>query len=86
MPRFYVSIADANRILDTGQEECLTFEHAKKLADQTAEELVRNKGCSQLREKYVQVTDERGNLVYKVSLPDGMPASRKLNGVRLDKT
>ena len=53
------------RILDTSQE-CLTFEHAKKLADQTAEELVRNKGCSQLREKYVQVTDERGNLVYKV--------------------
>ena len=63
MPRFYVSIADANRILDTSQE-CLTLEHAKKLADQTAEELVRNKGCSQLREKYVQVTDERGNLVY----------------------
>src|SRR3954467_6951413 len=84
MPRFYVSIADANRILDTSQE-CLTLEHAKKLADQTAEELVRNKGCSQLREKYVQVTDERGNLVYKVSLPDGMPASRKLNGVGLDK-
>jgi hypothetical protein len=85
MPRFYVSIADANRILDTSQE-CLTLEHAKKLADQTAEELVRNKGCSQFRGKYVQVTDERGNLVYKVSLPDGMPASRKLNGVRLDKT
>jgi len=85
MPRFYVSIADANRILDTSQE-CLTFEHAKKLADQTAEELVRNKGCSQLREKYFQATDERGNLVYKVSLPDGMPASRKLNVVRLDKT
>ena len=85
MPRFYVSIADANRILDTSQE-CLALEHAKKLADQTAEELVRNKGCSQLRGKYVQVTDEKGNLVYKVSLPDGMPASRKLNGVRLDKT
>ena len=84
MPRFYVSIADANRILTLPGS--LTFEHAKKLADQTAEELVRNKGCSQLREKYVQVTDERGNLVYKVSLPDGMPASRKLNGVRLDKT
>jgi hypothetical protein len=31
MPRFYVSVADANRILDTGQER-LTLEHAKKLA------------------------------------------------------
>jgi hypothetical protein len=49
MPRFYVSIADANRILDTSQE-CLALEHAKKLADQTAEELVRNKGCSQFSE------------------------------------
>ena len=85
MARFYVSIADANRILDPIQE-CLTLEHAKKLAAQTAEELVRNKEPSQLRGKHVQVTDERGNLVYKVSLPDGMPASRKLNGVRLDKT
>ena len=85
MPRFYVSIADANRILDTSQE-CLTLEHAKKLAVQTAKEMARNKEYSQLRGKYVQVTDERGNLVYKVSLPDGMPASRKLNGVRLDKT
>ena len=80
MPRFYVSIADANRILDTSQE-CLTLEHAKKLAVQTAEEMARNKEYSQLRGKYVQVTDERGNLVYKVSLPDGMPASRKLNGM-----
>jgi hypothetical protein len=79
MPRFYVSIADANRILDTGQE-CLTLEHAKKLAVQTAEEMARkNKEYSHLRGKYVQVTDERGNLVYKVSLPDGMPVSRKLN-------
>jgi hypothetical protein len=80
MPRFYVSVADANRILDTS-EECLTLEHAKKPAVQTAEEMARNKGYSQLRGKYVQVTDERGNLVYKVSLPDGMPASRKLNGM-----
>jgi hypothetical protein len=31
MARFYVSIADANRILDTSQE-CLSLEHAKKLA------------------------------------------------------
>ena len=85
MARFYVSIADANCILDPIQE-CLTLEHAKKLAAQTAEELVRNKEPSRLRGKHVQVTDERGNLVYKVSLPDGMPASRKLNGVRLDKT
>jgi hypothetical protein len=86
MARFYVSIADANRILDTGQE-CLTLEHAKKLAVQTAEEMARkNKEYSHLRGKYVQVTDEGGNLVYKVSLPDGMPVSRKLNGVRLDKT
>ena len=67
-------------------EQCLTLEHAKKLAVQTAEELARKKDCSQLRGKHVQVTDERGNLVYKVSLPDGMPASRKLNGVRLDKS
>ena len=44
MPRFYVSIADANRILDTCQE-CLTLEHAKKLAVQTVEELARNKDC-----------------------------------------
>ena len=85
MPRFYVSISDANRILDTSQE-CLTLEHAKKLAVQTAEELARNKDCSQLKGRHVQVTDERGNLVYKVSLPDGMPFSRKLNGVRLDKS
>ena len=85
MPRFYVSIADANRILDTGQE-CLTLEHAKKLAVQTAEEMARNKEYSHHRGKYVQVTDERGNLVYKVSLSDGMPVSRKLNGVRLDRT
>jgi hypothetical protein len=28
----------------------------------------------------------RGNLVYKVSLPDGMLVSRKLNGGRLDRT
>jgi hypothetical protein len=42
MARFYVSIADANCILDPIQE-CLTLEHAKKLAAQTAEELVRNK-------------------------------------------
>ena len=55
MPRFYVNIADANRILDTGQE-CLTLEHAKKLAAQTAEELVRNKEPSRLRGKHVQVT------------------------------
>ena len=85
MPRFYVSITDAHRILDTGQE-CLTLEHAKKLAVKTAEELARDKEYSHLRGKYVQVTDERGNLVYKVSLPDGMPVSRKLNGVRLDGT
>jgi hypothetical protein len=64
MPRFYVSIADANRILDTGQE-CLTLEHAKKLAVQTAEEMARNKKYSHQRGKYVQVTDERGNL-YRV--------------------
>jgi hypothetical protein len=85
MPRFYVSIADENRILDTGQE-CLTLEHAKKLAVQTAEEMARNKKYSHIRGKYVQVTDERGNLVYKVALSDGMPVSRKLNGVRLDRT
>jgi hypothetical protein len=84
MARFYVSIADANRILGPSQE-CLTFEHAEKLAVQTAEELVRNKVPSQLRGKHIQVTDERGNLVYNVSLPDGMPVSRKLNGVRLDR-
>ena len=41
MQRFYVSIPDENRILDTGQE-CLTLEHAKKLAVQTAEEMARN--------------------------------------------
>ena len=62
------------------------LQHAKKLAVQTAEELARDKEYSHLRGKYVQVTDERGNLVYKVSLPDGMPVSRKLNGVRLDGT
>ena len=84
MARFYVSIAGANCILDLIQE-CLTLEHAKKLAVQTAEELARDKEYSHLRGKYVQVTDERGNLVYKVSLPDGMPVSRKLNGVRLDR-
>jgi hypothetical protein len=85
MARFYVSIADANRILDTSQE-CLSLEHAKKLAAQTAEELARkNKEPSQLRGKHVQVTDERGNLVYNVSLSDGMPLSPKLNGVRLDR-
>jgi hypothetical protein len=84
MARFYVSIADANRILDTSQE-CLSLEHAKKLAAQTAEELARNKELSQLRGKHVQVTDERGNLVYNVSLSDGMPLSPKLNGVRLDR-
>jgi hypothetical protein len=48
--------------------------------------MARNKEYSQLRGKYVQVTDERGNLVYKVSLPEGMPVSRKFNGVRLDRT
>ena len=85
MPRFYVNIADANRILDTGQE-CLTLEHARKLAVQTAEEMARNRNSSHIRGKYVQVTDERGNLVYKVPLSDGMPVSRKLNGVRLDRT
>jgi hypothetical protein len=84
MARFYVSIADANRILDTSQE-CLSLEHAKKLAAQTAEELARNKEPSQLRGKHVQVTDERGNLVYNVSLSDGIPLSPKLNGVRLDR-
>jgi hypothetical protein len=83
MPRFYVSIADADRILDTSQE-CLTLEHAKQLAVETAEETVRNKKYSHLTGKYVQVTDERGSLVYKVSLPDGMPVRRKVNGVRLD--
>jgi hypothetical protein len=62
------------------------LEHAKKLAVQTPEEMARNKEHSHLRGKYVQVTDERRNLVYKVSLPDGMPVSRKLNGVRLDRT
>ena len=66
MARFYVSIADANCILDPIQE-CLTLEHAKKLAAQTAEELVRNKEPSRLRGKHVQVTDERGNLVYTMS-------------------
>ena len=85
MQRFYVSTVDENRILDTGQE-CLTLEHAKKIAVQTAEEMARNRNSSHIRGKYVQVTDERGNLVYKVSLPDGMPVSRKLNGVRLDRT
>ena len=54
MARFYVSIADANRILETGQE-CLTLEHAKKLAVQRAEEITHPKG------KYVRVTDARGN-------------------------
>jgi hypothetical protein len=48
--------------------------------------MARNKKYSHLRGKYVQVRDERGNLVYKVSLPDGMPVNRKLNGVRLDRT
>ena len=85
MPRFYVSIVDENRILDTGQE-CLTLEHAKKIAVQTAEEMARNRNSSHIRGKYVQVTDERGNLVYKVSLSDRMPVSRKFNGVRLDRT
>jgi hypothetical protein len=84
MARFYVSIADANRILDTSQE-CLSLEHAKKLAAQTAEELARNKEPSQLIGKHVQVTDERGNLLYKVSLLDEMHVSRKLNGARLDR-
>ena len=55
MARFYVSIADANCILDPIQE-CLTLEHAKKLVAQTAEELVRNKEPSRLRGKHVQVT------------------------------
>jgi hypothetical protein len=55
MARFYVSIAGANCILDLIQE-CLTLEHAKKLAAQTAEELVRNKEPSRLRGKHVQVT------------------------------
>src|SRR3954447_3784027 len=67
-------------------QECLTLEHAKKLAVQTAEAWARDKEYSHLRGKYVQVTDERGNLVYKVSLPEGMPISRKFNGVRLDRT
>jgi hypothetical protein len=84
MPRFYVSIADANRILDPG-EECPTLEHAKNRAVQTAEEMVQNEQPSQLKGKHVQVTDERGNLVYKVSLLDEMHVSRKLNGARLDR-
>ena len=83
MARFYVSITDANVILGRSQE-CLTLDHAKKLAVQTAEELVRKKERSQLRGQHVQVTDERGRLVYNLSLPDGMPVSRKVNGVRLD--
>jgi hypothetical protein len=74
MPRLYVSIADANRILDTGQE-CLTLEHAKKLAVQTAEELAREQEYSHLRGKYVQVTDERGNLVYKSRYRMGCPSA-----------
>jgi hypothetical protein len=84
MPRFYVSIADANRILDPG-EECPTLEHAKNRAVQTAEEMVQNEQPSQLKGKHVQVTDERGNLLYKVSLLDEMHVSRKLNEARLDR-
>ena len=75
MARFYVSIAGANCILDLIQE-CLTLEHAKKLAAQTAEELVRNKEPSRLQRK---ARSGHGNLVYNV------PLSRKLNGVRLDR-
>jgi hypothetical protein len=73
MARFYISIADANCILDPIQE-CLTLEHAKKLAAQTAEELVRNKEPFRLRGKHVQVTDERGNLVYNDRYRMGCPS------------
>jgi hypothetical protein len=49
------------------------------------EEMVQNEQPSQLKGKHVQVTDERGNLRYKVSLLDEMHVSRKLNGARLDR-
>ena len=68
MPKFHFHLSGKTEFKDEQGEICSTIDAAKAYADDVAAEVGRNKRWSEIRGRFIRVTDEDGKEIYRTPL------------------